>query len=85
MDTKEKSEEVCQTEMEPKKSDAKESLAISTQCKSCKKEFTESTIFKHIIHKKSCKVAYSNEEIQLYHQWSKQRKNNKQCTKLKKS
>ena len=50
---------------------------ITGQCKSCKKEFTESTIFKHIIHKKSCKVAYSNEEIQLYHQWSKQRKNNK--------
>ena len=43
------------------------------QCKSCKSDFNESTILKHIIHKKSCNIAYSEKEINVYRQWSKER------------
>ena len=46
-------------------------LVLSTQCKACKKDFTESTIFKHIIFKKFCTAAHTEKEIQLYRQWSK--------------
>ena len=61
------------------------SLSVSTQCKSCKKDFTQSTILKHITHKPSCKIDYSEREIQLYQQWSKEEHNNKRLGKLKKS
>ena len=61
------------------------SLTPSTQCKTCKKNFKQSTILKHITFKASCRINYTDEEIQLYHQWSKERHNKKRLTKLKKS
>ena len=48
------------------------SLTVSTQCKACKKDFTQSTILKHITHKPSCKIVYNQKEIQLHQQWSKE-------------
>ena len=47
--------------------------SVSTQCKVCELDFTKSTIFKHISHRPSCKVGYSNYEIQLFRDWKKQR------------
>ena len=58
-------------------------LAVSTQCKVCKIDFTESTILKHITFKKSCKPYYSPKEVQLFRQWTRERKNNKRRCKLK--
>ena len=49
-------------------------VSISTQCNACEKYFTESTIFKHISHSYSCKAEYSNEEIQAFKDWARQRK-----------
>ena len=47
--------------------------SVSTQCKACKKDFTVSTIFKHVSHKESCKAIYSNDEIEAFKSWKKQR------------
>ena len=44
---------------------------VSTQCKVCKRNFTESTIFKHVSHRPPCKAGYSEEDIQGFKDWKK--------------
>ena len=61
------------------------SYIVSTQCKACKKHFTQSTILKHITQKPSCKIAYNQKEIQLHQKWSKEEHNSKRQTQLRKS
>ena len=53
--------------------DASKEILVSTRCKVCELDFTESTIFKHVSHKSSCKAGYSEEEIQGFKDWKKQR------------
>ena len=60
-------------------------INVSTQCKSCREDFTEQTIFKHITHKKTCKSAYTKKELELFQQWSKERNNSNRRAKLKKA
>ena len=48
-------------------------VSISTTCKACNKDFTVSTIFKHVSHNKSCKDIYSSEEIKAFRDWKRQR------------
>ena len=48
-------------------------IVVSSQCKACKKDFTKSSILRHISHKVSCKGSYSSEEIQLFRIWKKRR------------
>ena len=48
-------------------------ISVSTQCKVCERDFTESTIFKHVSHRPSCKAGYSEEEIKAFQDWKKQR------------
>ena len=45
---------------------ATEKQVVSSQCKVCQKNFTESTIFKHISHRPSCKAGYYSAEIQYF-------------------
>ena len=52
---------------------ANQEIDVSTQCKACKKDFSRSSILRHISHKVSCKGSYSLEEIQLFHFWNKRR------------
>ena len=47
--------------------------SVSTTCKSCKKEFAVSTIFKHVSHRPTCKANYTNEEIQAFKNWKRER------------
>ena len=46
--------------------DSSSMVSNSNQCKSCEKNFTESTIFKHVSHNLSCKSRYSYDEIQAF-------------------
>ena len=50
-----------------------ENATVSTTCKGCNKDFTPSTIFKHVSHRVSCKAAYSMKEIQLFRLWKRKR------------
>ena len=52
----------------------KEKSLVSSTCKFCKKDFTPSTIFKHVSHS-ICKEAYSMEEFQAFKN-SKQKRHN---------
>ena len=51
--------------------------AVTTRCKRCNVVFEKSTILKHIVHSKSCKVLYSKEEIQSFRNWTRERKQEK--------
>ena len=48
-------------------------ISVSTQCKVCLKDFTISTIFKHVSHSTTCQAGYSNYEIQAFKTWKKER------------
>ena len=50
-----------------------EKVCLSARCKACDKDFTASTIFKHISHKRSCKALYSTEEIRAFRDWRRKR------------
>ena len=83
------SRETAEKDSSPKKGSSSSSsldnqpINISTQCKFCKEDFTEKTIFKHISIKKTCKSAYTKKELQVFKQWSKERNNSNRRTKLK--
>ena len=55
--------------------DSEENVAVSTKCKVCHVDFKQSTIYKHISHKPSCKAKYSNEEIKVYQEWARDKIN----------
>ena len=55
--------------------DSEENVAVSTKCKVCHVDFEQSTIYKHISHKPSCKAKYSSEEIKVYQDWAREKKN----------
>ena len=53
---------------------ATEKQVVSSQCKVCQKNFTESTIFKHISHRPSCKAGYSPDEIEYFENRNRRKK-----------
>ena len=55
--------------------DSEANVVVSTKCKVCNVHFEKSTIYKHISHKPSCKVKYSSEEIKVYQEWARDRRN----------
>ena len=48
-------------------------MTLSTLCKGCNILFNQSKFLKHISHSKSCKAAYSVEEITEYENWTKRK------------
>ena len=61
-----------------RKEDYEKKKAIRDQltetCKSCKKNFLDTTIKKHIAQKQSCKDEYTDEQIEFMTGWAKERK-----------
>ena len=67
-------EKEVQTEVKnPESKNTSNTITVSTQCKVCKFDFTESTIFKHVSHNTFCNEGYSNDEIQAFKSWKNQR------------
>ena len=50
-----------------------EKVSVSTTCKACRKDFTISTIFKHVSHTILCRAKYTNEEIDAFKDWRRKR------------
>ena len=59
------------------KDDSDANVVVSTTCKVCHVDFEQKTIYKHISNKASCKAKYSNEEIEVYQAWARDRRNEK--------
>ena len=72
MESKPEDSGQCQT---PQRSVGK--VSVSTTCKACNKDFTASTIFKHVTLSVPCKTAYSKEEFQAFRNWRIERKKEK--------
>ena len=62
---------ICSWEID----DSEENVSVSTKCKVCHVDFEQSTIYKHISHKPSCRAKYSNEEIKVYQEWARDKRN----------
>ena len=62
---------ICSWEID----DSEENVSVSTKCKVCHVDFKQSTIYKHISHKPSCRAKYSNEEIKVYKEWARDKRN----------
>ena len=61
---------ICSWEID----DSEENVSVSTKCKVCHVDFEQSTIYKHISHKPSCRAKYSNEEIKVYQEWARDKR-----------
>ena len=55
--------------------DSEEKIKVSSHCKGCGKDFSTYNIFIHITHDISCKSAYTNQEIDTFKKWAKERRN----------
>ena len=82
MDDSKKSEELVEV-AEEKVSMPDGLIKVSNRCKSCKNIFLLSSILYHITRNETCKIQYSEIEVDAFRQWSKQRKRLKRSSSEK--
>ena len=82
MDDIKKSEELVEV-VEEKVSMPDGLIKVSNRCKSCKNIFLLSSILYHITRNETCKIQYSEIEVDAFRQWSKQRKRAKRSSSEK--
>ena len=82
MDDSKKSEESVEV-VEEKVSMPDVLVKVSNRCKSCKNIFLLSSILYHITRNETCKIQYSEIEVDAFRQWSKQRKKLKRSSREK--